>query len=46
MDRKSIRKMVKEMSEETELTFLEEIIKKRVARLKKKVKLAPDARPS
>jgi len=35
MDRKRIRELIKGMDEETELAFLEEIIKKRVARLRK-----------
>ena len=35
MDRKEIRKLVRDMDEETELAFLEEIVKKRVARLKR-----------
>ena len=38
MDRNQIRKLVTEMNEETELTFLHEIIKKRVARLEEKKK--------
>ena len=36
MDRKEIRKLVKDMDEEIELIFLEEIIKKRMDRLKRK----------
>lgn len=33
MDRNKIRKLVKDMDEKTESAFLEEIIKKRVAKL-------------
>ena len=33
---RKIRRLVREMDEEAELVFLEEIIKKRVARLEKK----------
>ena len=36
MDKKEIRKLVKDMNEAAELVFLEEIIKKRVARLRRK----------
>ena len=36
MDRKEIRRLVKDMDEEKELIFLEEIIKKRVARFRRK----------
>jgi hypothetical protein len=36
MDNKEIHKLVKDMNEATELVFLEEIIKKRVARLRRK----------
>ena len=36
MNREKIRRMVTDMDEEKELAFLEEIVKKRVARLGKK----------
>ena len=36
MDRKEILKLVEDMDEETELIFLEEVIKKRIATLRKK----------
>ena len=36
MNREKIHKLVVEMDEETELAFLEEIVKKRIERLKRK----------
>lgn len=38
MDRKNIRETVADMSEETEVAFLEEIIKKRLERIEEKEK--------
>jgi len=38
MDRKKIHELVKDMDEKTELAFLEEITKKRIERLEKRIK--------
>ncbi|MFH0748550.1 MAG: hypothetical protein V1915_01310 [Candidatus Bathyarchaeota archaeon] len=35
MDKKEIHRLVRDMDEETELAYLEEIVKKRIARLRK-----------